>query len=50
MPLVKWSDEKQSVRVGMIDRQHKKIISMINELLDAVEAKQRKKILAQLLI
>jgi hemerythrin len=50
MPLVEWSDEKLSVRVGMIDRQHKKMIGMINELYDAVEAKREKELLASLLI
>jgi len=50
MPLVEWSDEKLSVKVGMIDRQHKKMVGMINELYDSVEAKKEKELLAQLLI
>ena len=50
MPLIEWSDEKLSVKVGMIDRQHKKMVGMINELYDSVEAKREKELLAQLLI
>jgi hemerythrin-like metal-binding protein len=50
MPLIEWSDEKLSVKVGMIDRQHKKMVGMINELYDSVEAKKGKELLAQLLI
>jgi hemerythrin len=50
MPLVEWSDEKMSVKVGMIDRQHKKMVGMINGLFDAVEAGQGKELLAELLI
>jgi hemerythrin-like metal-binding protein len=34
----------------MIDRQHKKIVNMINELHDAIEAGRAKELLAQLLI
>jgi hemerythrin len=36
MPLMEWSDETLSVHVDIIDRQHKKMIGMINELYDAV--------------
>jgi hemerythrin len=50
VPLLEWSDEKMSVKVGMIDRQHKKMVGMINELYDSVEAKQEKELLAGLLI
>jgi hemerythrin len=50
MPLVEWSDDKLSVKVGIIDRQHKKMIGMINELYDSVEARREKELLAQLLI
>ena len=50
MPLIEWSDEKLSVKVGMIDRQHKKMVGMINELYDSVEAKKEKELLAELLI
>lgn len=50
MPLLEWSDEKMLVKVGMIDRQHKKMVGMINELYDSVEAKQEKELLAGLLI
>jgi hemerythrin len=50
MPLVEWSDEKLSVKVSMIDRQHKKMVGMINELYDSVEAKKEKGLLAELLI
>jgi len=50
MPVIVWSDEKFSVNIEMIDKQHKKMIDMINELLEAVQAKQENNILAQLLI
>ena len=40
MPLMEWSDEKLSVHVDIIDRQHKKMIGMINELYDAVTNSQ----------
>jgi hemerythrin-like metal-binding protein len=48
--LLEWSDDTLSVKVGMIDRQHKKIVNMINELHDAIEAGRAKELLAQLLI
>ncbi len=50
MPLIEWNDEKLSVKVGMIDRQHKKMVGIINELDNAIEAKQEKELLAGLLI
>jgi hemerythrin len=50
VPLIEWSDEKLSVKVGMIDRQHKKMVDMVNELYDSIEAKREKELLAQLLI
>jgi hemerythrin len=50
MPLVEWSDEKLSVKIGMIDRQHKKMIGMINELFDAVETKRERELIAGHLI
>ncbi len=48
--LLEWNDDTLSVKVGMIDRQHKKMVNMINELHDAIEAGRAKELLAQLLI
>jgi hemerythrin len=37
MPLMTWTD-KLSVGVGVIDEDHKKLVSMVNELYDAMQA------------
>ena len=37
MPLMSWND-KMSVGVAVIDADHKKLVSMVNELYDAIQA------------
>ncbi len=39
MPLVEWN-EKLSVGVPSVDVQHKKLVGMLNELYDAMQARQ----------
>lgn len=45
MPLIQWSDEL-SVGINSIDKQHKELIKMINELNDALQAGQANQKLA----
>jgi hemerythrin len=37
MPLMTWT-EKLSVGVGVLDEDHKKLVGMLNELYDAMQA------------
>ena len=37
MPLMSWND-KMSVGVGVIDEDHKKLVSMVNNLYDGIQA------------
>ncbi|HEX2966934.1 MAG TPA: bacteriohemerythrin [Syntrophorhabdaceae bacterium] len=50
MPLIKWNDEQMSIHIDEVDRQHRRIADMINELYEAIESKANKELLAQLLI
>lgn len=47
MPLINWNDSF-SVNVAEIDQQHKKLISMINELSDAMKQGKGKDILGKI--
>jgi hemerythrin len=47
MALIKW-DDSFSVKVAEIDRQHQKLISMINELNDAMKQGKGKDILGKI--
>jgi len=48
MALIQWSDSL-SVNVGEIDRQHQKLIAMINELNDAMRQGKGKEIVAKII-
>ena len=48
MPLMTWTD-KLSVGVGVIDEDHKKLVGMLNELYDAMQAGQGKDSLGRIL-
>ena len=48
MALVKW-DDSFSVKVTEIDRQHQKLVSMINELSDAMKQGKGKEILCKII-
>jgi hemerythrin len=50
MPLINWDDVKMSIHIDELDRQHRKMADMINELYEAIESKKNKELLAQLLI
>jgi len=48
MALMQWNDSL-SVNVGMIDKQHQKLVGMINELNDAMRQGKGKDILGKTL-
>jgi len=48
MPLMTWTD-KLSVGVGVIDDDHKKLVGMVNELYDAMQAGHGKASLGRIL-
>jgi hemerythrin-like metal-binding protein len=48
MPLINWND-KYSVSVPEMDRQHKKLINMINNLNDAMKAGKGSEIIGKIL-
>lgn len=48
MPLMEWS-EKLSVGVSQFDEEHKKLVGMVNELFDAVQAGRGKEKLGPIL-
>jgi hemerythrin len=48
MPIMEWSDDL-SVKIPTIDEQHKKLIALLNELHDAMKAKQGKQALGTIL-
>jgi hemerythrin len=48
MPLMTWT-EKLSVGVGVLDEDHKKLVGMVNELYDAMQAGHGKEKLGRIL-
>ncbi len=48
MPLLAWND-KMSIGLATIDEQHKKLVGMLNELFDAVQAGRGKDVLGIIL-
>ncbi len=48
MPLMEWN-EKLSVGIPTIDAEHKKLVAMLNDLYDAMQAKQSQAILGRVL-
>ncbi len=48
MPLMEWN-EKMSVGVKQFDDEHKKLVAMVNELFDAVQAGKGKESLGKIL-
>ena len=48
MPLMAWND-KMSVGIPSIDDQHKKLVGMLNDLFDAVQAGKGKDVLGKIL-
>ncbi len=48
MPLMTWT-EKLSVGVGVLDEDHKKLVGMLNELYDAMQAGQGRDSLGRIL-
>ncbi len=48
MTLVEWN-QKMSVGVSIIDDEHKKLVGMLNELHDAIDAKQTDEVLGKVL-
>ena len=48
MPLIVWNDNL-SVNVAEIDMQHKKLVTMINELNDAMKAMKTKEVLGKII-
>ena len=48
MPLLEWN-EKLSVGVSIIDDEHKKLVGMLNELYDAMQAKHSEEALGNVL-
>jgi hemerythrin len=48
MPLMVWND-KLSVNIKVIDDDHQKLLSMVNELYDAIAAMRSKQVLGRLL-
>ena len=48
MPLMNWT-EKLSVGVAVIDDDHKKLVAMVNELYDAMQAGRGKDTLGRIL-
>ncbi|MBP2290441.1 bacteriohemerythrin [Azospirillum rugosum] len=48
MPLMEWND-KLSVGVTQFDNEHKKLVAMVNELFDAVQAGRGKDALGKIL-
>lgn len=48
MPLMTWTD-KMSVRVGSIDEEHKKLVAIINQLYDGIQARQGHEVLGDVL-
>jgi len=49
MPLFGWKDEF-SVKVGLFDTQHKKLIDMVNELYDAMKAGKGSDVLGKIFL
>lgn len=48
MPLMNWND-KMSVGVEVFDNDHKKLVGMLNELFDSVQAGKGKQVLGKIL-
>ena len=48
MPLMTWT-EKLSVGVGVLDDDHKRLVGMINELYDSMQAGHGKELLGRIL-
>ncbi|MRR36581.1 bacteriohemerythrin, partial [bacterium] len=48
MPLIQWND-KLSVNVAEIDRQHKELIRMINDLSNAMHGNKAKKVIGKII-
>lgn len=48
MPIIFWSDNL-SVNVAEMDRQHKKLVDLINELFDAMSAGRGKEVMGKIL-
>lgn len=48
MPLMTWT-EKMSVGVAVLDNDHKKLVAMVNELFDGIQAGKGKDILGKVL-
>ncbi len=48
MPLMNWKDD-YSVNVGMIDQQHKKLISLLNDLYDGLREQKGKDVVGKVL-
>ena len=48
MPLMTWND-KMSVGVALLDNDHKKLVSMLNQLFDAINSGQGKESLGTIL-
>ena len=48
MPLMEWTD-RMSVGVAQFDNEHKKLVSLINELFDAVQAGRGREALGKIL-
>ena len=48
MTLVEWN-QKMSVGVSIIDQEHKNLVGMLNELHDAIDAKQTDEVLGKVL-
>ena len=48
MPLMSWKEE-YSVRVNLIDQQHRKLIDLLNQLYDGLKAQRGKEVLGPVL-
>ena len=48
MPLMTWTD-RMSVGVAVLDEDHRKLVAMVNELYDAMQAGQGKEKLGRVL-
>ncbi|HTP13091.1 MAG TPA: bacteriohemerythrin [Bacteroidota bacterium] len=48
MPLMAWRDD-YSVKVGIIDQQHKKLINLLNDLFDGLREQKGKEVVGRIL-
>ena len=49
MAIMKWDPEKMSVQVAEIDRQHQKLVSLINDLHDAMKTGKGKDVVGKII-